>query len=341
MSGAGVHRRFDPLGGEWVLVSPHRGRRPWQGQEDAPAPPRAAHDPDCHLCPGNVRSNGARNPDYDGVFVFDNDFPALTGDAGPAPGTGLLRSAPVRGRCRVLCFGPRHDRTLAELDDDGRVAVIEAWMRETTDLGAEHRWVQCFENKGAMMGCSSPHPHGQIWALDALPTLPAREQAQQCAHREATGRPLLLDLLEAELASGERVVAGNGRWVALVPFWARWPFELLILPRSHRPALTDLDAEDVGALASLLGTALGAEDNLFRCEAPYSLGWHGAPTDADRRTRDAWQVHAHLYPPLLRSASVRKFMVGFEMLAEAQRDLTPESAAARLRDARGPHWRGA
>lgn len=349
MSGAAdaVHRRHDPLLDEWVLVSPHRGRRPWQGQQDAPEAERPAFDAHCHLCPGNTRAGGPRNPDYDDVFVFDNDYPALLGDvsleqpdAAPGSGTALLRSEAVHGRCRVLCFSPRHDLSLAELDDAGRGRVIDAWIRETRELGRDWRWVQCFENRGAMMGCSSPHPHGQIWALDALPTLAATELRTQRAWADAHGRRLLLDVLAAELVDPVRVVVEDSHWVVLVPFWARWPFETLILPRAPCPALTDLDGAQAASLARVLGELLCAYDNLFRCDFPYSLGWHGAPCDADSAVRAAWQLHGHCYPPLLRSATVRKFMVGFELLAEAQRDLAPEDAAARLRAARGPHWRG-
>ncbi|HSG90789.1 MAG TPA: UDP-glucose--hexose-1-phosphate uridylyltransferase [Pseudomonadales bacterium] len=334
-----VHRRFDPLTEEWVLVSPHRGRRPWQGQEDSVTVAGARHDPDCHLCPGNLRANGVRNPVYDDVHLFDNDFPALL-DASPAQASvsPLLRAEPVRGRCRVLCFSPHHDLSLARMDDAARGRVVQAWMRETRDLGRDWRWVQCFENKGAMMGCSSPHPHGQIWALDALPTLAATELRTQQAHHDASGRALLLDVLDAEVAAGERIVVENEEWVVLVPFWARWPFETLLLPRRPCATLDGLSDAAAAALPPILGALLRAYDNLFRCDFPYSFGWHGAPTQADARVRAAWQLHAHLYPPLLRSATVRKFMVGFEMLAEAQRDLTPEAAAARLRAVLGPHW---
>lgn len=344
-----VHRRHDPLLDEWVLVSPHRGRRPWQGQEEAGDVERPRHAADCHLCPGNIRAGGPANPDYDGIHVFDNDFPALLSDPeavargpGPEPSSGagsLLRSAPAAGVCRVLCFGPRHDLTLAEVDDAARRAVIDAWVEQTRALGERWAWVQCFENKGAMMGCSSPHPHGQIWALDAVPTLVERETRTQRAHHATHGSVLLLDAVAEELESGERIVARGDDWVALVPYWARWPFEILLLPRTPTASLADLTGAARDDLARVLGEVLRAYDNLFECDFPYSLGWHGAPPGADATTRAAWQLHGHIYPPLLRSATVRKFMVGFEMLAEAQRDLTPEDAAERLRRARGPHWR--
>jgi UDPglucose--hexose-1-phosphate uridylyltransferase len=234
----------------------------------------------------------------------------------------------------VLSYSPRHDLSLARLDDAGRERVVTAWIEETRSLGRDHRWVQCFENRGAMMGASSPHPHGQVWALDALPTQALRERDSQLAHFRRHGRGLLPDVLAAELDDGARIVVDDPDWVVLVPFWARWPFETLILPRAPRAALTDLQAGERRSLARVLGELLRAQDRLFDCDFPYSLGWHGAPADADPELRRAWQLHAHCYPPLLRSASVRKFMVGFELLAEAQRDLTPEDAAARLRAAR-------
>lgn len=335
---AGVHRRWDPLLDEWVLVSPHRDRRPWQGQEEPVEPELPRYDPSCYLCPGNARANGDRNPDYADVFTFDNDFPALLeASEGAVRSEGLLRAVPVRGRCRVLCYAPRHDLSLARLDADAIGRVIAAWQRESADLGRDWRWVQCFENRGAAMGCSSPHPHGQIWALDAWPTLVERERQTQRAYSETSGRSLLLDIAEAERRSGARVVIDDGDWLVLVPFWARWPFETLILPLRPCPGLAALKDGEIAALAAVLSELFRAYDNLFRCAFPYSFGWHGLP-GADPVESTGWQLHGHCFPPLLRSASVRKFMVGFELLAESQRDITPEAAAARLRAARGPHW---
>ncbi len=326
------HRRLNQLNGRWVLVSPHRAKRPWQGQEEAPDEAvRPAYDPACYLCPGNARANGLTNPAYSGPFVFANDFSALQVDA-PAPpvdDNALLQAAPARGETRVICFSPDHSLTLPELPLPALEAVIDAWCAQTTELGQRWPWVQVFENKGALMGCSNPHPHGQVWATDGLPDEPAAEDRQQRAWLARHGRPLLLDYAEYEVALGERVVCSNARWVAVVPYWATWPFETLLLPRFAVAQMPALEAAQRHDLARLLQTLTARYDKLFHCSFPYSMGWHGAPFDG--RDPAAWQLHAHFYPPLLRSASVRKFMVGYEMLAEAQRDLTAEQAAAMLR----------
>jgi UDPglucose--hexose-1-phosphate uridylyltransferase len=358
------HRRYDPLGDRWVLVSPHRTRRPWQGQTESPArEARPPYDPGCYLCPGNRRAQGEVNPPYTGTFAFDNDFSALlpgaravvvggeptalvsepsasasapaSGPSAPAAAPALFRAEAVRGRCRVLCFSPRHDLSLAEMTPAEIAAVVDLWAAETAALGATHRWVQVFENKGAVMGCSNPHPHGQVWASSALPTEAAVEDRRQHAYAQAHGAPLLLDCAARELDAGVRVVHETPGWLAVVPFWAVWPFETLILPRRPIARLPDLDTADRAGLASFLKTLLAAYDRLFDASFPYSMGWHGAPfggADAAPVSNEHWQLHAHIYPPLLRSATVKKFMVGYEMLAESQRDLTPEQAAARLRD---------
>lgn len=332
------HRRYDPLKDEWLLVSPHRARRPWQGQQDAPdRSERPAHDPQCYLCPGNVRVTGERNPDYAGTYVFQNDFAALLPETpGPVDGDPLLRMDAARGTSRVICFSPDHGRSLAELSDAAIRAVVDCWCEQAADLGSQWRNVQIFENKGAMMGCSNPHPHGQIWASEHIPAIVATEDRTQATWLAEHGRAMLLALAERE-AGGERVVVEGNHWLAIVPFWAAWPFETLLLPRFPVARMPELDDAQRDDLATVLGELTRAYDNLFETSFPYSMGWHGAPFDGGDAPH--WQLHVHFYPPLLRSASVRKFMVGYEMLAEAQRDLTPEQAAERLRAARGPHYR--
>jgi UDPglucose--hexose-1-phosphate uridylyltransferase len=346
-----VHRRYNPLTGEWVLVSPHRTQRPWQGQvERLPGTERPAHDPTCYLCPGNGRAGGARNPAYESTFVFNNDFAALVPEA-PAAGSvdPLFRAAPVSGDCRVICFSPRHDLSLPEMPVEQIRTVVDVWAAQTGELGQKYRWVQVFENKGAVMGCSNPHPHGQVWALDALPNEPAKEERQQGSYHVEHGRPLLLDYLAAELDRGERVVVANDGWVAVVPYWAVWPFEILLMPRQHVLRLPDLEGGQRDALADILKRLLTRYDNVFETSFPYSMGWHGAPTGPGVRGQESaglvdsdsehWQLHAHFYPPLLRSATVKKFMVGYEMLAEAQRDITAEQAAARLQEMPEVHYK--
>lgn len=322
------HRRRNLLTGEWVLVSPHRSRRPWQGEQAPPEPRSGSYDPHCHLCPGNLRAGGERNPAYAGPFVFANDFAALMPDApAPSPADPLHPAAPARGEARVICFSPDHARTLPELDQAARRAVVDVWAAQSAELGARWAHVEIFENKGAMMGCSSPHPHGQVWAGDFVPTIVAREDACQRAWLAAHGGVLLDAVAEAE-AEGERAVEANRHWRAIVPWWAAWPFETLIVARDPVTRLEALSAAARDALAELLGRLLARYDNLFGVSFPYSFGWHGCPHG---HADDAgWRLHAHIFPPLLRSASVRKFMVGFEMLAEPQRDLTPERAAAML-----------
>ncbi|GAA2868386.1 galactose-1-phosphate uridylyltransferase [Actinoplanes cyaneus] len=325
------HRRLNALTGDWVLVSPQRATRPWQGIVEAtPAQRPPAHDPGCYLCPGNERAGGHRTPPYESTFVFDNDFPALL----PSPptvasGGGLLTAAPVRGICRVVCYSPRHDLTLGELSVEAVAEVVDVWTAQYLDLG-ERPWiehVQIFENRGAMTGASNPHPHGQIWAEDDLPDLVRREDARMAAYSGC----LLCDYLATELAADERIVLSDDRFVALVPWWATWPFETLVLPRAHAGALPDLDAAGRVALAGLLRRLARTYDNVFGVTFPYSMGLHQRPTG--RAAKPEWHLHAHFFPPLLRSATVRKYMGGYEFLGRPQRDLTPESAAARLREA--------
>lgn len=336
------HRRRNPLTGEYVLVSPHRTKRPWQGQvERLPPDNRPAHDPKCYLCPGNERAGGVRNPQYDTTFVFTNDFAALlpdTPDNGSPEGDPLFALDTVRGTSRVICFSPRHDLTLPRLSLAALRGVVDVWAEQVADLGRFYRWVQVFENKGEAMGASNPHPHGQLWASDFLPNEAAIEDRHQREYYAAKGTPLLIDYARAESDRVERIVVSNADWIAVVPYWAIWPFETLLLPRQPVRRLPDLTDAQRDGLADILKQLTIRYDNLFETSFPYSMGWHGAPTGPDADAGDHWQLHAHFYPPLLRSATVRKFMVGFELLAEAQRDLTPEQAAARLRDLPDVHY---
>ncbi len=338
------HRRRNALTGQWVLVSPHRGKRPWQGRQETLKLERLpSYDHSCYLCAGNTRVNGDVNPRYEGTFVFTNDHAALMPNVPAVPEP--LRSDPMftvqaaRGTSRVICYSPDHARTLPEMSLGAIGGVIDTWCEQTADLGRNYAWVQVFENKGEIMGCSQPHPHGQIWATDFIPNEPTAEGLQQNAYYAQHARPLLLDVAEREAAAGERTVVQTEHWLAVVPFWATWPFETLLMPRftvQRLPQLTDVHRADLATALKMLTTRY---DNLFHCSFPYSMGWHGAPFDGCDPA--PWQLHAHFYPPLLRSASVRKFMVGFEMLAEAQRDLTPEQAAEKLRTVSDAHYLGA
>ena len=333
------HRRFNSLTGEWVFVSPHRTKRPWQGRIEPGAPlNRPSHDPQCYLCPGNVRANQERNPEYDSTFVFTNDFASFLPATPSADATShpLLRAHTQAGTCRVICFSPRHDLTLAQMSAAEIRPVVDLWAEQVSELGQNWRWVQVFENKGDIMGCSNPHPHGQIWSSDFVPNEPAKELVQQQAWFKQNGSPLLLDYAALEIQQGERIVAQNAHWLALVPWWAVWPFETILLPRRQVLRLPDLSGIERDALADILRQTLARYDNLFETSFPYSMGWHGAPHDDGDYC--GWQLHAHIYPPLLRSATVKKFMVGYELLAEAQRDITPEQAAQRLRDLSDKHY---
>jgi UDPglucose--hexose-1-phosphate uridylyltransferase len=331
---AAPHRRLNRLTGEWVLVSPHRTARPWQGQvEEVAAAQRPAYDPGCYLCPGNERAGGARTPEYDSTYVFANDFAALAPDTPPeeADRKGLLVAQSERGICRVVCFSPRHDLTLGQMPTEAIRTVVDTWVDQYVELGGLDwvRHVQVFENRGAMMGASNPHPHGQIWANERVPNEPAKELVQQRAHAESGGC-LLCDYLDVELDDGERIVTGNEHFAALVPFWAVWPFETLVLPRAHAGVLPEFGPDQRDGLADILRRLTRRYDRLFGVTFPYSMGLHQQPTDGDAHPE--WHLHAHFYPPLLRSATVRKFMVGYELLGQPQRDITPETAAKRLRE---------
>jgi UDPglucose--hexose-1-phosphate uridylyltransferase len=334
------HRRYNPLLGEHVLVSPHRMKRPWQGRlETVPPTNLPAYDPQCYLCPGNTRNNGIVNPDYTSTFVFDNDFRALLDGVPDAPPAEhpLLQLQSVQGTNRVICFSPRHNQTLAEMPVDEIRTVVDLWADQTTELGQMYQWVQVFENRGEILGSSNPHPHGQIWSQNTLPNTPAREDLYQRLYRDEHQSVLLVDYAKLESQKGERVVVENEEWLVVVPFWAVWPFETLLLPKSHVLSVPNLNEPQRNALVDVLKRLLVKYDNLFEVSFPYSMGWHGAPfvdTDVSH-----WQLHAHFYPPLLRSATVRKFMVGYELLAEAQRDLTAEQAADRLRNLSDVHFK--
>ncbi len=334
------HRRYNPLKRDWVLVSPHRNKRPWQGRQEEPnREAKPAHDPDCYLCAGNTRVTGAVNPDYKGPFVFPNDFPALLNDteAAEAATDPLFQAETVRGIARVICFSERHDLTLPQMDQSGVRGVVDLWAAQSAELGETYNWVAIFENKGALMGCSNPHPHGQIWASDFIPNEVATEDAAQRDFLSEHGEPLLVRYAQSEAKDGTRTVVENDTWLAVVPFWATWPYETLVLPKRHVLRLDDLSDAERNGLADVLRRLCIRYDNLFETEFPYSMGWHGAPFSEDDHSH--WQLHAHFYPPLLRSATVRKFLVGYEMLAEAQRDLTAETAAAQLRALPDIHYK--
>lgn len=335
------HRRFNPLTRDWVLVSPQRIDRPWRGQTESRVETAVpTYDADCYLCPGNPRANGERNPSYTSIFAFDNDFAALRPDAptGEVNEGGLLMARGEAGVCRVICFSPRHDLTLSRMSAPDIASVIEVWRDEYQRLGSLDfiNSVQIFENRGAMMGASNPHPHCQIWASHGLPNELAKESMAQSDYLASRRSCLLCDYLSLEEKAGERIVSQNESFVALVPFWAVWPFETMVLSRRHLGALDEFSTRETIALADILGQLTIRYDNLFETPFPYSMGFHQRPTDGNDHPQ--WHFHGHFYPPLLRSATVRKFMVGFELLGSPQRDITPENAAGRLRDLPPVHY---
>ena len=337
------HRRYNPLINEWVLVSPHRSKRPWQGQNEAVVSNELPqYDPTCYLCPGNTRINGELNPTYENAFVFENDFAALKQEEiifEEDIKETFFKAKPERGISRVVCFSPRHDLTLPQMEVSGIENIVHTWQKEYTDLGAIDyiNHVQIFENKGSVMGCSNPHPHGQIWAQSSLPTEVEKTQTNLKSYFNKHNRTLLQDYVQEELKLQERIVVENEHFVALVPFWAIWPFETLIVCKRHVTKITDFSAEEVAAYAVILKQLTAKYDNLFETSFPYSSGIHQAPTDGTAHPE--WLFHMHFYPPLLRSASVKKFMVGYEMMGESQRDITAEKSAQMLRDLSDVHYK--
>ncbi|HTQ59049.1 MAG TPA: UDP-glucose--hexose-1-phosphate uridylyltransferase [Candidatus Solibacter sp.] len=335
------HRRWNPLLREWVLVSPHRTQRPWLGKVDKVAPPVSLHyDPECYLCPGNVRAQGLHNPVYAETFVFDNDYPALLPNVAPGETNqdGLIVAHVERGICRVVCFSPRHDLTIPRMELEEVRRVVQVWTQQYQELG-EIPWVrhvQIFENRGALMGASNPHPHCQIWANEEIPNMPSKEQVSMREYLEDNQKCLLCEYLRLELEDGERIVCENEGFVALVPYWAVWPFETMILSRRHVASLAALGDTEPRDLAGILQKLTIRYDNLFETPFPYSMGFHQEVTDGEPHPE--FHFHAHYCPPLLRSATVQKFMVGYELLAGPQRDITPEGAAARLRNLTGTHY---
>jgi UDPglucose--hexose-1-phosphate uridylyltransferase len=328
------HRRFNPLTREWILVSPQRTQRPWQGQmENNSAVASASYDPACYMCPGNKRSTGQENPPYKNVFVFDNDFPALLPDSEfiSVNEKDLLIAETESGICRVMCFSPRHNLTLAGMETADIRAVVDCWAQQFQELGAHPaiRYVQIFENRGATMGASNPHPHCQIWSSSSIPNIPKVEQTSLAAYRQSTGSCLLCDYYRLERESGERIVVQSEHFIAVVPYWAVWPFETMVLSRRHVGSIDELHPVERDSLSALLKRLTTRYDNLFHTSFPYSMGFHQRPTDGQEHSE--WHFHAHFFPPLLRSATVRKFMVGFELLGMPQRDITPETSAERLR----------
>lgn len=333
------HRRFNPLLGESVLVSPHRAKRPWQGQEESVDDEiKPKYEQSCFLCKGNTRINGEINPDYEGTFVFTNDFAALRENVPQVKHVDPLFSMQSeRGTARVICFSSDHSKTLPELSINEIANVVDTWQQQCAELSQTYRWVQVFENKGAVMGCSNPHPHGQIWAQDHLPSLVERKHINLKNYYQQHKSNLLLDYATREYELDERVVCINDDWLVVVPYWAAWPFETLLLPRFELMRMTDVNTAKKLSLAKILKEITTRYDNLFQCPFPYSMGWHGAQYDGE--DYPYWQLHAQFFPPLLRSATVKKFMVGYEMLAEAQRDITPEQAADILKQQSRTHYK--
>ena len=336
-----THRRKNPLTGNWVLVSPHRNNRPWSGATEASNELNLpVYDENCPLCPGNKRANSNANPDYAKTFVFKNDFGALTSDNSAdidLEQDELFSAQVAKGECRVVCFSPDHNKTLPELNQQELIAVVNTWQQHFEELSAQYNNVHIFENKGEIMGCSQPHPHGQIWAHEHPSTEINLEEQHQLSYYQKHGSNLLGDYVEKEIKAGARIVCQNEHWLAVVPFWAAWPFETLLIAKQNIKHFGQLNEQNSASLAAILKELTTRYDNVFNCSFPYSMGWHNAPTNL--QNDDHWRLHAHFYPPLLRSASVKKHMVGYEMLAESQRDLTAETAAKILREVSTTHYK--
>ncbi|PXX97785.1 galactose-1-phosphate uridylyltransferase [Marinifilum breve] len=336
------HRRYNPLTGEWILVSPHRSKRPWQGQvEKVVEEKRPEHDPQCYLCPTNERVGGEKNPNYEDVYSFQNDFSALLQDTpeGEFSDGDLFKAESESGICKVICFSPNHSLTVPEMKVENIRKVVDLWCKEYQELGDREDigYVQIFENKGSIMGCSNPHPHGQIWASKLVPLETSKESENQLAYFEKHDRTMLSDYLKSELEKKERILVENNSFVALVPFWAVWPFETMIISKRAVSSLLELTDEEKTDLADVYKKLTIMYDNLFEVSFAYSAGLHQAPTDGEEHPE--WHLHMHFYPPLLRSASVKKFMVGYEMLGTPQRDITAEGAAKRLRELSITHYK--
>jgi UDPglucose--hexose-1-phosphate uridylyltransferase len=336
------HKRLNPLTGDWILVSPHRSKRPWQGQVEKAVPDqRPNYDPSCYLCAGNERAGGKINPQYKGTFVFTNDFSALltdTPEGGVSEGN-LFQAKSESGICKVICFSDNHSLTVPEMEVSDIRNVVDVWCEQYAELGSNPmiNYVQIFENKGSIMGCSNPHPHGQIWSSSSVPAEPAKESKTQKEYFDKLGNTMLSDYLNAELQKKVRLVVENEYFVALVPFWAVWPFETMIISRRPVQNILQLTDSERSGLADIYKRLTVKYDNLFEVSFAYSAGLHQAPTDG--KDYPEWHLHMHFYPPLLRSATVKKFMVGYEMLASPQRDITAEQAAQRLRDLSDIHYK--
>jgi len=339
------HKRWNPLLEEWLLVSPHRTKRPWSGKiEEVSEEQKPEYAPDCYLCPGNKRAGGATNPDFENTFVFANDFSAMHTDVPPSEAIdtgnkGLLVGKPERGICRVIVFSPRHDLTIPEMDLKTVRGIVDLWTGQYRDMGSIDyiNHVMIFENKGEIMGCSNPHPHGQIWANETIPTIPAKKLASQKRYFEKNGSCLLCDYIKIEKEQKERILFENDSFIALVPYWAVWPFEAMLLPKEHIPSLLDINEAISDDLASSLVKLTTKFDNIFKTSFPYSMGIHQSPTDD--KNHPECHLHLSFFPPLLRSATIKKFLVGFELNAEPQRDISPEVAAEIIRSQSDQHYK--